>query len=847
MHRTGKTKIRGFPPVAYILLALLSFVFAPSPATAQVDPVYALRQADYPVRDPVIAARGFWMAPPAGRARLGLTQYMIRVVSTGTSGPPAVLDFGLLDAPSAPRPVIYSYCGMCFDASTGFPPPEGWSELGNHGTLSSKTEFSLSYDESTSSWTWFINGQQVRFVTNSRLDAATRIVVGGVAQEGAERLHAMTHYEVEVFQKGAGWGEFRPSDAIWPEGFLANGNGAVYDPSGTVTVVDRVAGETSGNHEQGASTRRGGAGLASTATRTGHILLASGASVQLIRSEDREALTPLAALTSTVTALSAIDESSFLVGTQAGIVSVTAVDTGISNPLANLGAPITTMAVSGARAFVGTDSGTAVLARAQPEWAIEDAWESRGRIRSVAAAEGLWVVGVEDYRLGKTGGRVTILGSASRRGEILGTLDVRSSPVAIVSGDNRLWLALADGTIMELDAALPDKLEGRILTTLARGLIGLTRDDRRLYALAENGEIWAIDPDSPNVELGHVAAINRGGSLVVADSRLYLTSLTGEVVVLDSQDGNLLGQVIRWEEVGAIGDVVSNGQGLALLAGGSVLQRLDGIDSTQIRSVTLPKRSSGVRLWPGGVAVIHGLGGVRLYADEGGDEAKHIRVVGVSRDVAVTDDRAYAMVASGADGLHIVDLLSGEQPVVVANLPTPGIASSVLLMGPIALVGQLGGDILVIDISNKSEPSITATIADTSDALELSKYDEESFVAVSQAGWLYAAQVSGTIASRLAGFRVAPYALGAEAAQGEQAYIAAGGWGLLLASIHGQGVEHIGLRVNAPVIASSVTENGHVVIASGAAGAGWITKKAWLYLPYLLRGIERGAADAAEH
>ena len=65
------------------------------------------------------------------------------------------------------------------------------------------------------------------------------------------------------------------------------------------------------------------------------------------------------------------------------------------------------------------------------------------------------------------------------------------------------------------------------------------------------------------------------------------------------------------------------------------MQYLDVADlrDGDIESFALPKRSVTLRKWGSGVAAVHGLGGVRLYAASSDLEA-HIRVVGVSRDVA---------------------------------------------------------------------------------------------------------------------------------------------------------------------------------------------------------------------
>ncbi|MES1243886.1 MAG: Ig-like domain-containing protein [Acidobacteriota bacterium] len=80
---------------------------------------------------------------------------------------------------------------------------------------------------------------------------------------------------------------------------------------------------------------------------------------------------------------------------------------------------------------------------------------------------------------------------------------------------------------------------------------------------------------------------------------------------------------------------------------------------------------------------------------------------GFPNGVAVSGDQAY--VASGAAGLHVVDVSSLDEPVLRGTANTPGNANDVRVEGDLAYVADGPSGLQVIDVSDPSAPSIVGS------------------------------------------------------------------------------------------------------------------------------------------
>lgn len=134
---------------------------------------------------------------------------------------------------------------------------------------------------------------------------------------------------------------------------------------------------------------------------------------------------------------------------------------------------------------------------------------------------------------------------------------------------------------------------------------------------------------------------------------------------------------------------------------------------------------SGPARVEGETLVITGLGGIRLVAEQLGDEkygrARLVRsynapesavleevgawppyVSGEAYDMVTDGEHVY--LAAGAAGLRVINISDATKPQFVADLDTAGSARGVELVGTYVYVADLNGGVVVVDISNPKTP-----------------------------------------------------------------------------------------------------------------------------------------------
>ena len=115
----------------------------------------------------------------------------------------------------------------------------------------------------------------------------------------------------------------------------------------------------------------------------------------------------------------------------------------------------------------------------------------------------------------------------------------------------------------------------------------------------------------------------------------------------------------------------------------------------------------------------------------GGEIGHYLPTDGDVRGVEVAGPFAY--LASGKPGLLVVDISNPSQPKEVGRFDTPRTARSVRLDGPVAYVGDLNW-LRAIDISTPSAPTEIASYKIPSYADHISVSDGTAYVAAYDAG-----------------------------------------------------------------------------------------------------------------
>jgi hypothetical protein len=106
--------------------------------------------------------------------------------------------------------------------------------------------------------------------------------------------------------------------------------------------------------------------------------------------------------------------------------------------------------------------------------------------------------------------------------------------------------------------------------------------------------------------------------------------------------------------------------------------------------------------------------------------------LGLAQDVQVRG--RYAYVASWAAGLEIFDILNPASPKRIGHCDTPGLAHHVRLLGDIACIADRAGGLTLVDVRQPNHPTLLGTARTSGFAEGVAPLDQHVFVAAGQAG-----------------------------------------------------------------------------------------------------------------
>jgi|GEM_PF-6242250 hypothetical protein len=209
-----------------------------------------------------------------------------------------------------------------------------------------------------------------------------------------------------------------------------------------------------------------------------------------------------------------------------------------------------------------------------------------------------------------------------------------------------------------------------------------------------------------------------------------------------------------------------------------------GLEVVDIGDPTAPRRITFVPLTCGGTDVVAGDGyavvmgfdydemvpAVFIVDTSSADDAHIVTWVAVPWGLRLGRDIAnHTLVASGADGLRVVDVTSLEDSTVLAHYPTLGEARQVAFDRGFAFVTDGKGELWSVDVSDPSSPLATGFAPTNVDAAALITHRQYVYVAQGDNTWsgrsgLHIVDASNADSPRAAGF----IEISAETPTGEQ-------------------------------------------------------------------------------
>lgn len=160
----------------------------------------------------------------------------------------------------------------------------------------------------------------------------------------------------------------------------------------------------------------------------------------------------------------------------------------------------------------------------------------------------------------------------------------------------------------------------------------------------------------------------------------------------------------------------------------------DAGSPTVIESIEHRNQGGELEVWEGLLFQAGGLG-LQVYdvsVSEKPSYAADSLAFTKTSDVAIRN--GWAFVATGQDGLKVVDSRDPEVPEEIGSLDTPGDALHLAVRGDTAFVADDGGDLRVIDISQPSELIEIGSLALEGNAVEVALDGDHAYVAADRGG-----------------------------------------------------------------------------------------------------------------
>ena len=275
---------------------------------------------------------------------------------------------------------------------------------------------------------------------------------------------------------------------------------------------------------------------------------------------------------------------------------------------------------------------------------------------------------------------------------------VRTGSTVMVAQNARLVVATAR-TLRIVDVSQPEVASVISEYEFADNILGLTMDRDALYVANGHEGFQRLDLSNPSTPVVSGVSPTRGQAIGigVVGSHAFVADISVGFDVVRAVD-----------DVARVGEYLADGFPRGIAAAGDFVFLIDQPEGLIVLDVTRPEIPEPIGHLP--------LGGTRAR-------------VFVPQVLPGSPSPAVICVASGRDGLQVVDVSDPTAPTITARVPTIGAPRGVVLQGKEVFVVS-DGTLEVFDLSDPVQPTRVASQSVGTDAGAVAVNDELIFVSV---------------------------------------------------------------------------------------------------------------------
>ncbi len=834
-----------------------------------------LRLRDYTSDHSPIAVRGRWYQPPTSRATQGLVKYTVRLVSLNDDFTTrAYLEFGIIDAPGAPSPVVFSNCSHCFDPAFGLPPPPGWRELGNHGPLTKPVEFVLAFDRGASRWTWTLDDTLVRWEQSTIMGTVVRIEVGAQTAVPGDGAGLVWHNQVLVLTENQGWEPFEPNESkmslvqhagMYRSHYLPDGSVAVQGNVNQPQLTDGVrrgaqpipvARSSSGSsswsnisdmvdgdntqEDHGTSHMDGQIGGVAhdIATSDARVYVSSGVDIIVLGSPGLTRIGAVRARSGLIRRIKLYGDL-MLVGTEGGVELYRVTEAKLPIFLGDIGGlqPVVAIACADRRAYVAVRDGTVLVVDiGRPESpSVIDKIEQRGEIRSLELLDDLLLIGVTIPATDGAVARVVVLDVSVVPGAVSsGMIPLSAEVTSIQCGRAKCWIGDAGGRV-HLIAVTRDRtphLDTTLdVTTPVDGLIEVREG---LIAVAGRQRIVLLEAIGDTVTTIDALMLTGGRkAMAVADNTVVIAHEAGRVTVVDATEPGHLRIIADHDMVGPTDRLIVEQDSIIGMSS-TTLQAMPAFDPAHRPLWKLELTGSGTDISADDVELLVSEGLHGLFSRPKLSHGDLVRVPGSGGTLSTASDGDTLLAASGPAGVRVFRRRSSGALENTGTGYVPGLVQHVVIYDGFAYAATRFDGIHLVDFRDRAAPVDLGRIGGADNTTRLTLDD----------GILYAAEwsnrirlfdaTSATVPRVYAEVQTADRVRDIQAHAG-QFFATAGRAGLIVGGRRNRDVTVWEVLDSAGMAEGLAIGRDRVFVGDSAAGLAWTDLRTAAYLPLVWR------------
>jgi hypothetical protein len=239
----------------------------------------------------------------------------------------------------------------------------------------------------------------------------------------------------------------------------------------------------------------------------------------------------------------------------------------------------------------------------------------------------------------------------------------------------------------------------------------VVKDERWAFVAAGPQGITVVDVSEPRKPRA-VALIETPGAAVRLSLRgdlLLVADGSMGAAIIDVRDPRTPRPIAAWRSKGYVKHAVFGDAGAIFVAEGTAgVARLafDGEALSEVWRLDTEGEARAICLRGGSLYVADGAAGIAAIDVSGAAPAEvgRLALADMARDVAVTADGRWAFVASGDDGVVMIDLAKADGPASAGAFPLEKPVNRVLLDGDRLVLGNDSAGLAILDVAEPAKP-----------------------------------------------------------------------------------------------------------------------------------------------